>query len=135
MAFPYPFCLVACPLPGQKDCISVVIFFSSFEKANKPKETKRNQTQNILGSFMLRNIVNMKVLSWQLLGYDRKLNKNIWMQNILSDIISSQYFLERFYEDKTNFCGQLYTFILSLSGYRIVQRKFLCLILPRLWQQ
>lgn len=134
MAFPYPICLVACLLPGQRDCISVVNFFS-FEKANKLKETKRNQTQNILGSFMLRNIVNMKVLSWQLVGSHKKLNKNIWIQNILSGIISSQYFLERFYEDKTNFCGQLYAFILSLTGYRIMQQKSFCLILPRPWQE
>lgn len=112
----------------------MVIFFS-FEKANKPKEIKRNQTQNTLGSFTLRNIVNMKVLSWQLVGYDKKLNKNIWIQNILSDIISSQYFLERLYEDKTNFCGQLYAFILGLTGYRIMQQKSFCLILPRPWQE
>lgn len=84
---------------------------------------------------MLRNIVNIKVLSWQLAGCDEQLNKNIWTQNILSDIISFQYFFERFYEDKSNFCGQLYAFILSPTGYRIMQQKSFCLILPRPWQE
>lgn len=84
---------------------------------------------------MLRNIVNIKALSWQLAGCDEKLNKNTWIQNILSDIISFQYFFERFYKDKTIFCGQLYAFILSLTGYRIMQHKSFCLIFPRLWQE
>lgn len=107
MAFSNPICLAVCLLPSQKGCISLLNIFP-FEKKNNKKK----------GSFTLRNIVNIKVLSWQLVGCDEKLNKNIWIQNTLSDIISFQYFLERFYEDKTNFCGQLYAFILSLTGYR-----------------
>jgi len=126
MAFSYPICLAGCLLPSQRVCTSAVNI-CTFEK--------KNQTQNILGSFMLRNIVNIKGLSWQLAGCDEKLNKNIQIQNIVSDIISFQYFLERFYEDKTNFCGQLYVFILSQTGYRITQQKSFCLILPRPWQE
>lgn len=127
MAFSYPICLAACLLPSQRGCISVVNIFAI--------EKKKTKQQNILGSFMLRNIVNIKALSWQLAGCDVKLNKNIWIQNFLSDIISFQYFLERFYEDRTSFCGQLYAFILSLTGYRIMQQKSFCLILPRPWQE
>lgn len=127
MAFSYPICLAACLLPKPK--------WLHFSGEYFPIWKKTQTTQNILGSFMLRNIVNIKALSWQLAGCDEKLNKNIWIQNILSDIISFQYFLERFYVDKTNFCGQLYAFILSLTGYRIMQQKSFCLILPRPWQE
>lgn len=109
--------------------------FSHLKKQNPKNPNQNPTTWNILWSFMLRDIVNIKALSWQLAGCDKKLNKNIWMQNILSDIISFQYFLERFYEDKTNFCGQLYAFILSLTGYRIMQQNSFCLILPRPWQE
>lgn len=104
MAFLYPLCLAASLLPSQRGCISVANIF--------PFEKKKNQNtkQNIFGSFMLRNVVNIKVLSWQLAGCDEQLNKNIWTQNILSDIISFQYFLERFYEDKSNFLWSIICF-------------------------